>query len=89
MQPRLKHFGWGREGEGLTPAEEAFVLGRIERLFGPLAEGKSTRRGWRTSSSHRPVSIHLHRSRSARPRSTTARRIPTANHSPLCTRACR
>ena len=39
MQPRLKHFGWGREGEGLTPAEEAFA-GRIERLFGPLAEGK-------------------------------------------------
>ena len=30
MQPRLKHFGWGTEGEGLTPAEEAFVLGRIE-----------------------------------------------------------
>ena len=28
MQQRLKHFGWGREGEGLTPAEEAFVLGR-------------------------------------------------------------
>ena len=40
MQPRLKHFGWGREGEGLTPAEEAFVLGRIEQLFGPLAEGE-------------------------------------------------
>jgi FAD binding domain len=39
-QPRLKHFGWGREGEGLTPAEDAFVLGRIEQLFGPLAEGK-------------------------------------------------
>ena len=39
-QPRLKHFGWGREGEGLTPAEEAFVLGRLEQLFGPLAEGK-------------------------------------------------
>ena len=29
-QPRLKHFGWGREGEGLTPAELTFVLGRIE-----------------------------------------------------------
>ena len=40
MRPRLKHFGWGREGEGLTPAEEAFVLGRIEQLFGPLAESK-------------------------------------------------
>ena len=39
-QPRLKHFGWGREGEGLTPAEDAFVLGRIEQLFGPVAEGK-------------------------------------------------
>ena len=21
---RLKHFGWGREGEGITPEEEAF-----------------------------------------------------------------
>src|SRR5215472_13969498 len=34
-QPRLKHFGWGREGEGLTADEEAFVLGRIEQRFGP------------------------------------------------------
>jgi alkyldihydroxyacetonephosphate synthase len=39
-QPRLKHFGWGREGEGLTPDEEAFVLGRIEQQFGSLAEGE-------------------------------------------------
>ena len=39
-QPRLKHFGWGREGERLTPAEEAFVLGRIEQLFGPLSRGQ-------------------------------------------------
>jgi alkyldihydroxyacetonephosphate synthase len=32
-QPRLKHFGWGREGEGITPEEEAFVWTRIrERL---------------------------------------------------------
>ena len=35
MYPRLKHFGWGREGEGLTLAEEAFVLGRVEQRFGP------------------------------------------------------
>ena len=82
-QPRLKHFGWGREGEGLTPAEEAFVLGRIEQLFGPWPRAKSNRRGWRTSSSHRPGSIHRHRCRSARPRSMTARHIPTANHSPI------
>jgi hypothetical protein len=25
---RLKHFGWGREGEGLTPEEEGFALDR-------------------------------------------------------------
>ena len=40
-QPRLKHFGWGREGEGLTADEEAFVLGRIEQRFGPPAEQKA------------------------------------------------
>ena len=39
-QPRLKHFGWGRVGEGLTPDEEAFVLGRIEQRFGSLVEGE-------------------------------------------------
>ncbi|MGP0060701.1 MAG: FAD-binding oxidoreductase [Beijerinckiaceae bacterium] len=32
---RLKHFGWGREGEGLTAEEEAFVLARIAKRFGP------------------------------------------------------
>ena len=31
---RLKHFGWGREGEGLVPAEEAAALDRYCRLFG-------------------------------------------------------
>src|SRR3954452_4362197 len=30
---RLKHFGWGREGEGLTAEEEAFALDRYRRLF--------------------------------------------------------
>ena len=27
---RMKHFGWGREGEGLSAEEEAFVLARAE-----------------------------------------------------------
>jgi alkyldihydroxyacetonephosphate synthase len=31
---RLKHFGWGREGEGLSDAEEAAALDRYRRLFG-------------------------------------------------------
>jgi hypothetical protein len=29
---RLKHFGWGREGEGLTAEEEAFVIARAESM---------------------------------------------------------
>src|SRR5438552_2554274 len=33
-KPRLKHFGWGREGEGLSVEEEAFVLSRAEARFG-------------------------------------------------------
>jgi len=32
-QGRLKHFGWGREGEGLTAEEEAVALDRYRRLF--------------------------------------------------------
>jgi alkyldihydroxyacetonephosphate synthase len=31
---RMKHFGWGREGEGLTVEEEAFVMARAEARFG-------------------------------------------------------
>src|SRR5580700_373994 len=30
---RLKHYGWGREGEGMTEAEQAFVLGRYHQKF--------------------------------------------------------
>jgi alkyldihydroxyacetonephosphate synthase len=31
---RLKHFGWGQEGEGLTVEEERAALDRYRRLFG-------------------------------------------------------
>ncbi len=30
---RLKHYGWGREGEGMTAEEQAFVLGRYHAKF--------------------------------------------------------
>jgi alkyldihydroxyacetonephosphate synthase len=30
---RLKHFGWGREGEGMSPEEEGLALDRYRRLF--------------------------------------------------------
>ena len=35
---RLKHFGWGREGEGLTAEEEAFVMARAQARFGTALE---------------------------------------------------
>ena len=31
---RLKHFGWGREGEGLSAQEERALLDRYRGLFG-------------------------------------------------------
>src|SRR5262245_46505163 len=39
---RMKHFGWGREGEGLTADEEAFVLARAERRFGTALSPSAT-----------------------------------------------
>ncbi len=30
---RLKHFGWGREGEAMTEAEEAFALRNYQQMF--------------------------------------------------------
>jgi alkyldihydroxyacetonephosphate synthase len=30
---RLKHFGWGREGEAMTPDEEAFAIARFREHF--------------------------------------------------------
>ncbi len=32
-EARLKYFGWGREGEGMTAAEETAALDRYRRLF--------------------------------------------------------
>ena len=31
---RLKHYGWGREGEAMTAEEQAFVWGRYHAKFG-------------------------------------------------------
>jgi alkyldihydroxyacetonephosphate synthase len=33
-EARMKHFGWGRDGEAMTDAEESFVLERYRRRFG-------------------------------------------------------
>jgi alkyldihydroxyacetonephosphate synthase len=30
---RLKHYGWGREGEGMSAEERTFVLGRYHAKF--------------------------------------------------------
>src|SRR4051812_2240121 len=41
-QARLKHFGWGREGEALSAEEEAFVLARAEARFGRALKESAT-----------------------------------------------
>jgi len=33
-EARLKYFGWGREGETITRAEEEFAIGRARQAFG-------------------------------------------------------
>jgi alkyldihydroxyacetonephosphate synthase len=34
---RLKHYGWGREGEGMAASQQAFVLARYHEKFGGAA----------------------------------------------------
>ena len=57
-QLRMKYFGWGREGESLTAAEEAFVLERIQQGLTALLTATSNRRGLRTSSLNHPVMLN-------------------------------
>src|ERR1043166_6442683 len=35
-EARLKHFGWGREGEGASAEEESFAKSRAAQRFGDL-----------------------------------------------------
>ena len=79
---RLKHFGWGREGEGLTAAEEAAALDRYRRLFGvdrfaEAAPPALPRSGCARRASRRPPRWR----RAVRASPTTASRIPTASRS--------
>jgi len=41
-EARLKHFGWGREGEGASAEEEAFARGRAAQRFGALPSDEVT-----------------------------------------------
>jgi hypothetical protein len=79
---RLKHFGWGREGEGLTAEEEAFVMARAEACFGTALK--------ESASAPRLEDIKLKAPRVTAPASlpfcTSEHydlwRTPTANHTP-------
>jgi alkyldihydroxyacetonephosphate synthase len=42
QQARLKHFGWGREDEGLTGEEHAFVMARATARFGTALTESAT-----------------------------------------------
>ncbi|HLW91001.1 MAG TPA: FAD-binding oxidoreductase [Roseiarcus sp.] len=62
--PRLKHYGWGREGERMSEEERAFVLGGYREKFG--------RRSFETRSPPRLEDIALAPPRVAAPPSIAA-----------------
>jgi hypothetical protein len=87
---RLKHYGWGREGEGMTGDERNFVLGRYHAKFGskdfdtinvPRLEDLSLRAPRVTP---RPRLLR----NSAPPSATIALRTPTANPIRTMSRRC-
>ncbi len=61
---RLKHYGWGREGEGMTPQEQAFILGLYRNKFSCGA--------FETVAIPRLEDIELHEPRVAPPASLSA-----------------
>jgi alkyldihydroxyacetonephosphate synthase len=67
-QPRLKHFGWGREGEGSDARRRGLVLGRITQQFGPPGEREVTPPRLEEIKLAPPGSSRRRRCRSARPR---------------------
>src|ERR1700730_9867919 len=46
---RLKHYGWGREGEGISAEERKFVLGATERNLQLTNSTQSPSRALKTS----------------------------------------
>src|SRR5436305_10495117 len=52
--PRMKHFGWGREGGGLSAEEEAFVLARAEARFGAKLQVSASAPGLDKVKLHQP-----------------------------------
>ena len=85
---RLKHFGWGREGEGLTPARRLSPR-RYRKLFG-VEDLRRLPAAALAEIALRPprIAAARARSRSARRRSTSAPRTPTANRFPRPCAAC-
>src|SRR5215211_5979507 len=76
---RLKHFGWGREGEGLSADEELFVLARAEARFGRALTESASAPPLDEIALAAPRIAAPDRCRSAPAGTTTARRTPTAS----------
>ena len=76
---RMKHFGWGREGEGLSAEEEAFVMARAEARFGTKLQASASAPALeRDQAATRRASPRPLRCPSAPTITTTAPRTPTA-----------
>ena len=78
---RLKHFGWGREGESMSAEEETFVLARHRErsAIARFDERVAARPVGNPAARAPPHAAGVARKPSARPNATTARPIPTAS----------
>ena len=73
-EARLKHFGWGRDGERLTAAEENFAVARYRSGSASRPSSSASRRRSRISNSARRASRRRRRWRRSAPASPTTAR---------------
>ena len=71
---RLKHFGWGREGEGLTAEEEAFVMARAHSITIGGTDGRMYPGSFDTDNEKNTIGTTANQNRSRSLRSKTRRR---------------
>ena len=86
---RLKHYGWGREGEGMSAEERTFVLGRYRAKFATDEFDTIVVPGLKDLSLREPRCCRrLPSPPSARPNATIGPRTPMANPTQITSEQC-
>lgn len=86
---RLKHYGWGREGEGMSAEERKFVLGRYQAKFATDEFDTIAVPGLDDLSLRKPrVAPPASLTPFARPNATIAPRTPTASPTRITSEPC-